>query len=210
MLAVMGSIVMTEYRVSFGSLMFVAMAVNIRKYQKEINNLESEVGTATHYEKYFDLVKIVLMNLLICHLLACFLISITYLNYPETWMTQANIVGSPWYEQYVWSYYFGTTIILTIGFGDLHAANHIEAFFIISISFFACVFFGYNINYIGHLINSIRQDELEKVEKLKVFSNLAKKTQVTNELKNEIKNYIIQESDIKKVSNYAQEKKLLQ
>lgn len=42
----------------------------------------------------------------------------------------------------------------------MHAANHVEAFFIITISFFACVFFGYNINYIGNLINSIRQDEL--------------------------------------------------
>ena len=73
-------------------------------------------------------------------------------------MMPTNINSLAWYEQYIWSYYFGTTIILTIGFGDLHANNSAEALFIIVISFFACVFFGYNINYIGNLINSIKQE----------------------------------------------------
>lgn len=77
-------------------------------------------------------------------------------------MTVAGVFQDPWYEKYVWSYYFGTTIILTIGFGDIHASNYVEAFFIITISFFAVVFFGYNINYIGNRINSIREDKMEK------------------------------------------------
>jgi hypothetical protein len=97
------------------------------------------------------------MNLFVCHLLACILIAITYIEPNNSWMTTYGIDLSPWYQQYLWSYYFGTTIILTIGFGDLHAANYIEATFIIFISFSACVFFGYNINCIGNMINSIRQ-----------------------------------------------------
>lgn len=50
-----------------------------------------------------------------------------------------------------------------LSFGDLHASNYIEAFFIITISLFACLFFGYNLNYIGHLISSIHIDEEEKL-----------------------------------------------
>jgi hypothetical protein len=38
-------------------------------------------------------------------------------------MTPSNIDQLVWYQQYIWSYYFGTTIILTIGFGDLHPNN---------------------------------------------------------------------------------------
>lgn len=125
-------------------------------------------------------------------------------------MTNNNIFFAPWYQQYIWSYYFGITIILTIGFGDLHATNYIEAFVIITISFFAVVFFGYNINYIGNRINSIREDEMEKNGKLRIFSTLVKKTKVPKELKTEITNYIVEECEIKKISNYAQEKKLLQ
>ena len=110
----------------------------------------------------------------------------THFEGQENWMTKNNIFFAPWYEKYIWSYYFGITIILTIGFGDLHATNYIEAFVIITISFFAVVFFGYNINYIGNRINSIREDEMEKNGKLKVFSTLAKKTQVPKELRTEI------------------------
>jgi len=29
----------------------------------------------------------------------------------------------PWYKQYVWGYYWGTTIMLTVGFGDITPAN---------------------------------------------------------------------------------------
>jgi len=99
-------------------------------------------------------------------------------------MTPEAIDLSPWYQQYLWSYYFGTTIILTIGFGDLHAANYIEATFIIFVSFFACVFFGYNINCIGNLINSIRQDEVVMNDKLKILNALAKKSKVSKGVHN--------------------------
>lgn len=97
MVAVVTSIVLTEYRFSLGSFAFLPMIVNIMRYQKEVKNVENQLITATHYEKYSDLIKVTGMNLLICHLLACFLISITFLNFAETWMTQANIAEAPWY-----------------------------------------------------------------------------------------------------------------
>ena len=73
------------------------MIINITKYQKtSLAKLESQFFTATHYEKYWDIVKVMAMNLLICHLLACILISITELGFAETWMTKAGICHAPW------------------------------------------------------------------------------------------------------------------
>lgn len=136
------------------------MALNIKTYLNNIGKLQNHFFTATHREKYWDLIKVIGMNLLVCHLLACALIAIASIHPDESWMMTNHIISSPWWEQYIWSYYFGTTIILTIGFGDLHPGNIIEAFFIIIISFCACLFFGYNINYIGNLINLIKQEEV--------------------------------------------------
>lgn len=42
-------------------------------------------------------------------------------------MHKENLIQAPWYEQYSWAYYWGTTIMLTVGFGDLSAANYKEA-----------------------------------------------------------------------------------
>lgn len=80
---------------------------------------------------------------------------------------------------------------------------------IITISLFACLFFGYNLNYIGNLISLIRIDEQEKLERLKLFGNLSSKARITSELKSDITNFIIQEAELKKISTYSQERKLL-
>ena len=115
----------------------------------------------------------------------------------------------PWSEQYIWSYYFGTTIILTIGFGDLHPTNTTEAGLTIFISFFACLFFGYNINCVGNLINAIRQEELAKSDKLRVLDSLVKRNSVSKQIRHELREYITEEAKINQTSNHSEEKQLL-
>ena len=42
----------------------------------------------------------------------------------SSWLVKNGLVGVPWVEKYVWSVYWATNIMLTVGFGDLSAANH--------------------------------------------------------------------------------------
>lgn len=42
----------------------------------------------------------------------------------ENWITLKVGLEVPWYELYAWAYYWGTTIMLTVGFGDLCATNY--------------------------------------------------------------------------------------
>jgi hypothetical protein len=72
------------------------------------------------------------------------------------------------------------------------------------------VFFGYNINCIGNLINAIRQEELEMNSKLRLLRSLARKTKLSRPIYHDISNFIVQESRINQESNHAQEKQLLQ
>ena len=192
------SLVLSHFLSRVGSLFFIGVAFNIKEYLNNFSIIEDHFFTATHHEKYWNLVKVLSLNLVVCHLLACILVAVASIHPEDSWMSTNMINLAPWHEQYIWSYYFGTTIILTIGFGDLHPGNYVEAFFIIIISFCACLFFGYNINYIGNLINLIKQDEVEKNNKLKVFNSLAKRTEVSKATLGEITNYIVQSSKIKK------------
>lgn len=48
----------------------------------------------------------------------------TWMDEETSWLSTLKASTSPWYEQYAWSYYGGTTIMLTVGFGDISAANY--------------------------------------------------------------------------------------
>jgi len=66
-----------------------------------------------------------------------------------------NIENAPWYEQYSWAYYWGTTIMLTVGFGDIVPTNYKEALVMIFIETLTCILLAYNINSVGNIIKKI-------------------------------------------------------
>jgi hypothetical protein len=40
------------------------------------------------------------------------------------WLDAKGITNAPWLERYVWSYYWATNLMLTVGFGDIVAVNY--------------------------------------------------------------------------------------
>lgn len=46
------------------------------------------------------------------------------LNPNKNWMVVRGITDAPWFEKYIWAYYWGTTVMLTIGFGDIVPASY--------------------------------------------------------------------------------------
>ena len=83
-----------------------------------------------------------------------------------------NIINSEWTVKYIWGYYWGTNIMLTVGFGDLAANNHYEAIILIFIETFSCITLAYNISEVGALISSMREDEAVKKNKLKYIHRM--------------------------------------
>ncbi len=41
------------------------------------------------------------------------------LNPDENWYDVIKIQDAHWSTRYIWGYYWGTTIMLTVGFGDI-------------------------------------------------------------------------------------------
>jgi hypothetical protein len=46
------------------------------------------------------------------------------INKNENWLIKFQKNNAPWHQQYIWGYYWGTTIMLTVGFGDITPANY--------------------------------------------------------------------------------------
>jgi hypothetical protein len=63
------------------------------------------------------------MNFVIGHFLSILLNLMAHINTKQNWIIAAKLEGSEWFVKYVWGYYWGTNIMLTVGFGDVVATN---------------------------------------------------------------------------------------
>ncbi len=100
-------------------LSVIKLINNIVKFEK----LEYLFITTEKREHYFGLVKVFICNFAIAHFLSIILNILTVLNQQQNWLLKLGVAQSPWFIRYVWGYYWGTTIMLTIGFGDISASN---------------------------------------------------------------------------------------
>jgi hypothetical protein len=75
-------------------------------------------------------------------------------NY-HNWYDKVNIQDQAWYIKYVWGYYWGTNIMLTVGFGDLCAQNTTEATVLIFIETISCITLAYNISCVGSIMSAM-------------------------------------------------------
>ena len=157
---------------------------------KKISKLETQAIDTFYKEQYWELIKLVFRNFLFAHIIALILILMSWIDSQENWMLTKDIADHQWYQQYAWSYYWATTIMLTVGFGDIAAANYQEAICLIFIEMISCMTLAYNINCVGRLISELRERSIEKRSSLKILRNMAEKNQIDGDLEFKLKNHI--------------------
>ena len=172
---------------------------------EKVSKLEVYFIENYYNEQYWSLCKVFLLNFCFAHLLAVILVAMAKITPEDNWMRSKGISGASWSEQYVWAYYWATTIMLTIGFGDMVPVSWQEAVCMIFVETISCMVLAYNINCVGSLISNIRAQDLETEKQLKVFKKLADKHQITEGLNSKINNYIEEAGNIKKMFNIEEE-----
>ena len=122
---------------------------------EKLQRLENLVIDNFYKEQYWGLIKVFLLNFCFAHFLAVILVAMSKIDPDHNWIVAKGWNYAPWYEVYSWAYYWGTTIMLTVGFGDISASNYQEAICLTLIETFSCIALAYNINCVGNLINNI-------------------------------------------------------
>jgi hypothetical protein len=104
-------------------------------------------------------------------------------------MTNKDIYTKSWHIQYMWSIYWATTIMMTVGFGDFLPFTYKEALIVAFVEFFSCIVLAYNITYIGNILSALRASQELYVARLGVFKRMAEQNSIKMETRAHIEKY---------------------
>lgn len=137
-----------------------------------------------------SLFKLIFRIILLSHMFACLWFYIGTLNIEHSWITQMEISSEPWWNKYLFSYYFVCITMNTVGYGDVIPQNPTERVFTIVFIYIACGIFAYSINSIGVIVSEIARRENEFQKKLNIINEFMKQKKIYFDLRMRVIKYL--------------------
>ncbi|KAL4484475.1 hypothetical protein ABPG74_019652 [Tetrahymena malaccensis] len=111
-------------------------------------------------------------------------------NQNNSWIYQMNLDNSSWYTQYLYSYYFITVTMCTVGYGDIRPTNPLEVSISVFLIITCCIVFGFTLNSIGEIFQDFFTKEKMIQEKRYVIANYMDKNQIDENTRKNIFEYL--------------------
>ena len=146
----------------FGTFFFF---LKFFSYNNILNMLREKLILQPSLNGSYQLVKLALKMLFMCHIVACLWYYIGKYQLdahnPEerqkSWLITQNIEQGSKFEQYVLAFYFAIITMGTIGYGDVTPHSNIEKIYVIFVVFVSCGMVGYTVNSIGGILLEINK-----------------------------------------------------
>ena len=134
------------------------------------------------------LLRFSFMVVIIVHVAGCFWYFLAWLYDfdPSTWVVRSQLQEESTQALYLVSIYWVFTVITTVGFGDITAANSTERIYAIIVMGVGIAFYSYTISNISSVLASMNQRDLEYKTTLAAINDFATETSLPKDLRDSI------------------------
>lgn len=111
----------------------------------------------------------------------------------HTWISSLNLDNPSALTNYIYSLYFGTSTLLTVGYGDITPKNQLEIIVLILVQSCGIIIIAYLMNEIGHSLSHLRKGREVLEKELTLMNKMKKYYNINDELMHRARSYIIEE-----------------
>ncbi|KAL4510549.1 hypothetical protein ABPG72_004703 [Tetrahymena utriculariae] len=198
----------------FYRFIILSIFYKVLQFDKIFKRIEDEFPLSTTTSNVISLIKLLFSIILNLHISALAWLIMGFIQIKQgcqsTWMDGASISNSDWYVQYIYSYYFSTVTMITVGYGDISPKTVAEKVLCIVNMMIACGQFAYSVNSIGNIFEQFFRLDNEIKANMKIINNYMTNKTISKDLQYQVREYLEYYWKQEKANNSELENKILE
>lgn len=162
---------LNNHLLSFIRMLFFFRLIN---FSSIVKKLEEMIFIDQSIHNILSLFKLIFRIILLSHIFACLWHYIGRISENNSWITHYELTDASWWVKYLYSYYYVSVTMNTVGYGDITPQNPLETIFAIIFIYIACGVFAYSINSIGIIVSDLAKTETEFHKDLSIINEYMK------------------------------------
>ncbi|CAD8177398.1 unnamed protein product [Paramecium pentaurelia] len=175
-------------------LLMLLFYVQCRNIPKLISQIEETLNLSKPSSSLLELLKLLLVLFFVLHCFSCLWYFVGYYSqlYSEKgcWLEFYHIQNETWSVQYLYSFYFSTVTMFTIGYGDVVPISYLERIVAILYMMICSIQLSYSVSTVGAIIDTISAYGQEKMRKMRKINTYMQNRKIEYQLQYQIREYL--------------------
>ncbi|CAD8184791.1 unnamed protein product [Paramecium pentaurelia] len=168
--------------------------VQSRNIPKLIAQIEEVLNLSKPVSSMLELLKLILVLFFVLHCYSCLWFFVGEYSHNHSvqgsWLELYHIEHETFAVQYLFSFYYSTVTMFTVGYGDITPVSYIERIISIFYMMFCSIQLSYSVSTVGTILDKISAYEQEKMKKVHTINTYMQNKKIGYELQYQVREYL--------------------